>query len=66
MRKFKQVRYTATHDRWGRMLDLSSVDGRSLIAFRSLGGENQQVKNLLSFFFLSAATVRKMLIVILP
>jgi len=68
MRKLEQGRYTATDLRWGMTLDLSGLDGRSLIAYGFHGRENQQARASRSFFFLAPrlAAVQKKLIVVLP
>ena len=50
IRKLEQGRYTATDVRWGKVLDLSGADNRSLIAFGFHGLENQQVRVFFCFF----------------
>ena len=52
IRKLEQGRYTATDVRWGKVLDLSGADNRSLIAFGFHGLENQQASVFLFLLFL--------------
>ena len=50
MQKIDQGCYIATDVRWGMVLDLSSVDDQSLIAYGFHGQENQQARALVSSF----------------
>ncbi|KAH9995246.1 hypothetical protein BJV77DRAFT_942970 [Russula vinacea] len=49
MQKIDQGCYIATDVRWGMVLDLSSVDDQSLIAYGFHGQENQQARALWEF-----------------